>query len=139
MRRRYAALTGDPYFAAGGGAEPWFRFLLGLELVVQLPLAVSLARRLRRPASGSTELAGLAFGCVTAVAASACCYDLWCMPPARLSPARKPFLLGAVYLPFALVSIVMAVDMYWRLLRRVRASDAAVSEGENKKKKNKVW
>lgn len=100
---RYVAVSADPF--ARADHPPWFRLLLYVEAAVQLPLAVYLVRRLAspRPSSGSAELAGLVFGCVTALAAAVCCFDLWHMGPGDVSPRDKAVLLGALYLPFVVV------------------------------------
>lgn len=107
LRALYASRSGDPYFAAPDvqAHEPWLRLCFYVEALVQLPLAAYLVYQLAsfRRASGPAELAALAFGCVTAVCASACCFDLWHMGPDRLSESHKPALLYGAYLPFAAV------------------------------------
>ncbi|PNY23801.1 Uncharacterized protein TCAP_06258 [Tolypocladium capitatum] len=126
LRAVYVSSTGDPYFASPVSAahEPWFQAFLYIEGLVQLPLAAYLVARLAswRRTSGSAELAGLAFGCLTAMGAATCCFDLWHMGPERVSAERKTMLLNGTYLPFAVIPAMMAVDMYLRLLLRVQAS-----------------
>ncbi|KND92411.1 hypothetical protein TOPH_02980 [Tolypocladium ophioglossoides CBS 100239] len=127
LRALYVSSSGDPYFAASVSAahEPWFQVFLYIEGLVQLPLAAYLVASLapRKSTSGPAELAGLAFGCITAMGAAACCFDLWHMGPERVSAQQKTMLLYGTYLPFAVIPALMAVDMYLRLLPRVQASD----------------
>lgn len=78
---------------------------LYIEALVQLPLAAYLVSGLAsaRPTTGAVELAALVFGSVTAMGASACCFDLSNMGPGRVNPAQKGMLLYGTYLPFAIV------------------------------------
>ncbi|KAM4058946.1 hypothetical protein HRG_008177 [Hirsutella rhossiliensis] len=135
LRASYVSRSGDPYMDAALDAhEPWFRLFLYVEGLVQLPLAAYLVYQLAssRRASGPAELAALVFGCVTAMNASVCCFELWHMGPDRLSPRYKTTQLYGTYLPFAVIPAVMAVDMYLRLLPRVRGD----SYVEAKKKRS---
>lgn len=56
-----------------------------------------------KPSSGPTELAGLAYGCVTFMGATACCYDIWHMGPDKVRPEAKAQLFWGTYLPFAVI------------------------------------
>lgn len=106
LRALYLSHSGDPYIGAPLDAhEPWFRFFIYVEGLVQLPLAAYLVYQLAslRRTRGPAELAALAFGCITAMNASVCCFDLWHMGPARLSPRHKATLFYGTYLPFAVV------------------------------------
>ncbi|KEY66310.1 hypothetical protein S7711_02772 [Stachybotrys chartarum IBT 7711] len=122
LRQTYVASSGDPFFAQESH-DPWFQIFLYIEGLVQFPLAAYLVYQLAstKPTAGPTELAGLAFGCVTAMGAAACCTEVWHMGPDVLSEKHKPSLLYGTYLPFSIVPTLMAVDMYLRLLPRVQA------------------
>ncbi|KAK7418908.1 hypothetical protein QQX98_003611 [Neonectria punicea] len=122
LRKTYLATSGDPFFADAGHA-PWFQGLLYIELLAQFPLAAYLVSQLasKKPASGSGELAGLAFGCLTAMGSVACCFELWEMGPDMVKDEHKAKLFYGTYLPFVVIPAVMAIDMYLRLLPRVRA------------------
>ncbi|KFA61999.1 hypothetical protein S40285_07906 [Stachybotrys chlorohalonatus IBT 40285] len=124
LRQTYVASSGDPFFAQESH-DPWFQIFLYIEGLVQFPLAAYLVYQLAstKPTAGPTELAGLAFGCVTAMGAAACCAEVWHMGPDVLSEKHKPSLLYGTYLPFSIVPTLMAVDMYLRLLPRVQGGD----------------
>ncbi|KAH6605346.1 hypothetical protein Trco_007053 [Trichoderma cornu-damae] len=121
LRDFYVSATGDPFFARQSH-EPWFQVFLYIEGLVQLPLAAYLASRLAstKPTSGPAELAGLAFGSVTFMGSAACCFELWHMGDDVVSEEKKGALLYGTYLPFAVIPALLAVDMYLRLLPRVR-------------------
>ncbi|KPM46012.1 hypothetical protein AK830_g440 [Neonectria ditissima] len=122
VRSIYLATSGDPFFAAAGHA-PWFQAFLYVEALAQFPLAAYLVSRLasRKPTSGPAELAALAFGCLTAMGSVACCAELWAMGPDVVKDEHKAKLFYGTYLPFVVIPAVMAIDMYLRLLPRVRA------------------
>ncbi|KAF4974796.1 hypothetical protein FZEAL_8350 [Fusarium zealandicum] len=125
IRDQYLANSGDPFF--GGTFEGhWFHGFLYIELLFQFPLAVYLVSQLasKKPSSGPTELAGLAFGCLTAMGSVACACELWQMGPELVKEEHKASLFYGTYLPFVVIPAVLAVDMYARLLPRVRANDA---------------
>ncbi|KAM0462043.1 hypothetical protein ACHAO4_001235 [Trichoderma viride] len=125
LRKFYVSSTGDPFFAHDSH-QPWFQIFLYIEGLVQLPLAAYLVSQLasKRGTSGPAELAGLAFGSVTFMGAAACCFELLHMGADMVSEEKKASLLYGTYLPFAVIPALLAVDMYLRLLPRVRESDA---------------
>lgn len=126
LRAWWAAQSGDPFFATAASApanEAWFEAFLYVEGLVQLPLTAYLVAELGsfRPTRGAAELAGLAYGCVTFMGAVACCAEIWRMGPDRVRGEHWGRLFWATYLPFCVIPGIMAVDMYLRLLPRVRA------------------
>lgn len=104
IRQKHVASSGDPFFASEHHA-PWFEGFIWIELLVQFPLSVYLVYKLAsgKPTTPATELAGLAFGCVTCMGSVACCFELAAMGPTLVDPAKKPTLLYGTYLPFALI------------------------------------
>ena len=104
LRSWWAATSGDPYFAQLTH-EPWFEVFLYVEGLVQLPLTAYLVWKLAslKPTTGPTELAGLAYGCVTAMGALACCFDIWHMGPDRLAEKHRTQLFWGTYLPFFVI------------------------------------
>ncbi|KAF4991989.1 hypothetical protein FDECE_13853 [Fusarium decemcellulare] len=122
IRDTYLAVSGDPFFGdVFEGA--WFHGFLYLELLVQFPLAAYLVYQLasKESTSGPAELAGLAFGCLTAMGSIACVSELAQMGPELVKEEHKTNLLYGTYLPFVIIPGVLAVDMYARLLPRVRS------------------
>lgn len=72
---------------------------------MQLPLAAFLVARLSRRSriSGPAELAGLVFGCLTAMGSVACVAELAAMGPGEVSVEKKSVLLYGTYAPYAVI------------------------------------
>ncbi|KAL7925718.1 transmembrane protein 6/97 [Trichoderma austrokoningii] len=123
LRKFYVSSTGDPFFAHDAH-QPWFQVFLYIEGLVQLPLAAYLVSQLasRRATSGPAELAGLAHGSLTFMGSAACCFELFRMGDDMLSADKKASLLYGTYFPYVVIPALLAVDMYLRLLPRVRES-----------------
>lgn len=124
LRESYVHSSGDPFFSHAGRQQPaWFRASLYIEFAFQLPLAMYLVFQLvsRRAISGATELAGLAFGCLTGMGSILCCAELYHLGPEVLSEEKKSNLLYGTYLPFAVIreypfTIVQTRSCYWNFL-----------------------
>lgn len=56
-----------------------------------------------KPTTGATELAGLAYGCVTFMGATACAFDIWHMGADKVDMEHKAQLFWGTYLPFAVI------------------------------------
>ncbi|KAL7948595.1 transmembrane protein 6/97 [Trichoderma barbatum] len=125
LRSWYVSSSGDPFFAQDSH-QPWFEIFLYIEGLVQLPLAAYLVSQLAssKATSGPAELAGLAFGSVTFMGSAACCFELLHMGDDMVSADKKASLLYGTYLPFVVIPALLAVDMYLRLLPRVRQSES---------------
>ncbi|KAK0386095.1 hypothetical protein NLU13_5932 [Sarocladium strictum] len=117
----YANLSGDPY-AKDPSAYPWFEAMVYIELFCQLPLSLYLVRGLwsRRSTDGPNELVGLAFACLNFMGSAVCTFDLWHFPPSSFEPGQQMTLILSAFGPYTVISGVMAVDMFNRLLKRVR-------------------
>ncbi|KAI9896070.1 hypothetical protein N3K66_008970 [Trichothecium roseum] len=145
LRALYASLSHDPFFppisptsssssssSSHGGHEPWFQSFVYLEAAVQFPLALYLVSTLASSSSSSgtaskavrTELAALVFGSVTGTTSVACVYHLWSLAEDVLDAGSKAMLVYGEYLPFAVVSALMAADMWLRLENRLGATAA---------------
>ncbi|KAF5020373.1 hypothetical protein F66182_7601 [Fusarium sp. NRRL 66182] len=120
IRKAYLASSGDPFFG-DKFTGAWFHGFLYIELFFQFPLAAYLVWTLssKTPSSGPTELAGLAFGCLTGMGSVACLFELLSMGPELVADEHKNSLFWGTYFPFAIIPAIMALDMYTRLLRRV--------------------
>merc|ERR1712000_244615 len=126
IRSTYVSFTGDPFFAHDIH-EPWFQAFLYIEALVQLPLAVYLVYKLaggRATSEAAKELAGLMFGCVTGMGSTTCCYYLSTLGDEMVTPAQKTMLFWGEYLPYAVIPMIMAVDMHQRLLNRIAVAEA---------------
>jgi hypothetical protein len=105
IRSTYVSLTGDPFFAHDIH-EPWFQAFMYIEAFVQLPLAVYLVYKLsggKATSEAAKELAGLAFGCVTGMGSTTCCYHLLMLGDEMVTPAQKTLLFWGEYLPYAII------------------------------------
>ncbi|KAF9784140.1 hypothetical protein IL306_008342 [Fusarium sp. DS 682] len=120
IKETFLSFSGDPFFGDKFYAA-WFRSFFYIEIFVQFPLAVYIARNLatKKPSSGPVELAGLVYGCLASMSSIACVAELLEMGPELVSEDKKPNLIWGTYFPYALIPGLMAVDMYTRLLRRV--------------------
>jgi EXPERA (EXPanded EBP superfamily) len=113
IRSTYVSLTGDPFFAHDLH-EPWFQAFLYIEACVQLPLALYLVYKLSGgtwSSSAAKELAALAFGCVTGMGSTTCCYYLWTLGESMVTPAQKTMLFWGEYLPYAIIRESNALSM----------------------------
>ena len=52
---------------------------------------------------GATELAALAFGCLTGMGSVVCCYHLWHLGEDMVGSQQKMMLFYGEYLPFAII------------------------------------
>lgn len=79
--------------------------MLLLEGLVQLPAAAYFAWNLasKKPTSGPAELAGLVFGCLTAMGSLAFCAELWSMGTEVVSQEQKMRLVFGTYGPFLVI------------------------------------
>ncbi|EEU42975.1 uncharacterized protein NECHADRAFT_106302 [Fusarium vanettenii 77-13-4] len=104
IRDTYLTVSGDPFFGDKFVGD-WFHGFLWLELLVQCPLAIYIVSQLssKSPSSGATELAGLAFGCLTGMGTVACVSELIPMGPELVSEEHKTNLLYGTYLPFLII------------------------------------
>lgn len=104
LRETYVSLSGDPFFAHPQH-EPWFEAFLYIEAAAQFPLAVYLVYKLAtsKTTSAATELAGLAFGCLTGMGSVVCCYHLWQLGEDMVGSQQKIMLIYGEYLPFAII------------------------------------
>lgn len=76
-----------------------------IEIFVQFPLAIYIVRNLaaKKPSSGPVELAGLVYGCLTAMSSVACIAELLEMGPELVSEEHKRNLVWGTYFPYALI------------------------------------
>jgi hypothetical protein len=105
LRNLYVSLSSDPFFASSTH-EPWFEAFLYIEALAQFPLAVFLVSRLASSStasSGRTELAALAFGCLTGMGSVVCCFHLVQLGEDVVPAEKKAMLLFGEYLPFAVI------------------------------------
>ncbi|KAM5345250.1 hypothetical protein ACJ41O_011112 [Fusarium nematophilum] len=124
IRDYYLSTSGDPFFGTNFHGA-WFHSFIYIELFFQFPLAAYLISQLAsgKPSSGPAELAGLAFACLTAMGSAACTFELSGMGPELVAEEHKTKLFYGTYVPFVVIPTVMAVDMYLRLLPRVRTNN----------------
>ncbi|RYP32556.1 hypothetical protein DL767_005168 [Monosporascus sp. MG133] len=131
LRAYYLATYGDQFFAPSPPAviPSFFPLFALMELVFHLPVSVWAVGRLSRRSGpgldGSAELLLLVYGLQTALTTATCMYEAWLWDPAIVTPRQKLVLLGGLYGGYLALAVVLTVDMYARLLRRVNAVDNA--------------
>lgn len=77
-----------------------------MELLFQLPLAAYLVGRLAagsKSTSAQTELAGLAFACLTGMGSITCSYHLCHLGEDQVSSQQKAMLVYGEYMPFSVI------------------------------------
>ncbi|KAH8172136.1 hypothetical protein LIA77_08904 [Sarocladium implicatum] len=121
LRQLYYKFTGDPYVVLPP-AHPWFEGCTYVELVFQLPLGAYFLYKLlsNDPIDGPAELSGLAFACFNTMGSYIICHDVWLMAPEAFAPGQQMKLIFTEFAPYAIMSAVMGIDMYMRLLGRVQ-------------------
>ncbi|KAH6871408.1 transmembrane protein 6/97 [Thelonectria olida] len=122
-RNWYIDTMADPYYNHSSPGH-FFDFLVYVELSIQFPLALYLTRGLvvKQPLSGAGELATLVYSLTTGLCTAIVCYNMWHLGPETITSQAKQTLLFGAYLPYAIIPLFMAADMYLRLLPRLRAS-----------------
>ncbi|KAG4287383.1 hypothetical protein FPRO06_05035 [Fusarium proliferatum] len=128
FRQWYITAFSDPYYGIDNPGH-FFEFLVYVELVVQLPLAIYLTRALlsKQGMSGSAELAGVVYGAVVSLCTAVVCNDMWYLGPDVITREAKQTLLGT-YLPYAVIPTLMSLDMQKRLLDRLHRSSGIKQE-----------
>ncbi|KAK7752002.1 hypothetical protein SLS62_005964 [Diatrype stigma] len=145
LRVYYLETYNDRFFAPPPAEVPSFFALYALmEAFFHLPVSVWAAGRLlsgggkvkggeRRKKEGSlddggAELLLLVYGIQTVLTTATCMYEAWLWDPAVVSADQKLVLLGGFYGGYLAVAVVLTVDMYTRLLKRLRIADTAMKK-----------
>ncbi|KAI0905862.1 transmembrane protein 6/97 [Ustulina deusta] len=126
LRSYYVATYNDQFFAAPA-APPFFVLFAFFELVFHLPVSLWAVGALwggRGPRSGGAELLLLVYGLQTAVTTLTCMYEAALWDPAVVSFEQKTVLIGGLYGGYFALALLLTVDMYARVLKRINAGDA---------------
>ncbi|KAL7627231.1 hypothetical protein AAE478_001420 [Parahypoxylon ruwenzoriense] len=135
LRVYYIETYNDQFFAPPPAAIPSFFSLFAfLELIFHLPVSLWAVRALlgnrggssckQNGLNGSTELLLLVYGIETALTTATCMYEALLWDPVVVTWQQKLVLLGGLYGGYLAVAILLTVDMYTRLLRRLDMADA---------------
>ncbi|KAI0403754.1 transmembrane protein 6/97 [Xylaria palmicola] len=128
LRRYYIAAYNDQFFLPPPAVVPsFFPLYAALELVFHLPVSLWAARALlpsAPPLSGAAELLLFAYGLETALTTLTCVWDITRWDPAVVTAAQKTVLAGGLYGGYLALAVLLTVDMYTRVLKRVNAADA---------------
>ncbi|KAI1820001.1 transmembrane protein 6/97 [Xylaria intraflava] len=134
LRDYYLENYNDQFFRPPPAQIPTFFPLYAyLELLFHLPVSLWAVRVfLRGPRrsssrarlSGSAELLLLVYGIETALTTLTCMYDAAHWDPAVVTLEQKKVLIGGLYGGYFALAVLLTVDMYGRVLNRLRVADA---------------
>ncbi|KAI0185762.1 transmembrane protein 6/97 [Xylaria flabelliformis] len=128
LREFYIANYNDQFFLPPPAEIPsFFPLFAFLELVFHLPVSLWAVGALRRGGglSGSAELLLLVYGVETALTTFTCIYDILLWDPAIVTAAQKTTLAGGLYGGYLALAVLLTIDMYARVQKRLNAADAA--------------
>lgn len=126
LRVYYLETYKDQFFAPPPATIPsFFPLFAFLELVFHLPVSVwAVGALLRRTGlGGKAELLLLVYGLETVLTTGTCMWEAWLWDEKLINLSEKMVLLGGLYGAYLAIALVLSVDMYARLARRVEALD----------------
>ncbi|KAH9994588.1 transmembrane protein 6/97 [Xylariaceae sp. FL0662B] len=130
LRTYYLRTYNDQFFAPPPAAVPSFFALFALlELAFHLPVSLWAVGRLAGSSSrragldGRAELLLLVYGVETALTTATCMHEIFLWDPAVVSAQQKVVLLGGLYGGYLALAVLLTVDMYMRLLKRLGPVD----------------
>ncbi|TGJ77138.1 hypothetical protein E0Z10_g10740 [Xylaria hypoxylon] len=129
LREYYIRHYNDQFFLPPPAEIPnFFPLFAFFELIFHLPVSVWAVRALwsalGRGLSGGSELLLLVYGFQTAITTLTCMYEAALWDPAVVSVQQKTVLVGGLYGGYFALAVLLTVDMYARVLKRVNAADA---------------
>ncbi|KAI1652953.1 transmembrane protein 6/97 [Daldinia decipiens] len=126
LRVYYIDTYNDQFFAPPPATIPsFFPLFAFLELVFHLPVSLWAVRALFSGGlNGNAELLLLVYGIETALTTATCMYEAFLWDPAVVTAEQKAVLLGGLYGGYLAIAVLLTVDMYTRLLKRVNSLDA---------------
>ncbi|OTB00574.1 hypothetical protein M426DRAFT_235352 [Hypoxylon sp. CI-4A] len=138
LRVYYIETYNDQFFAPPPAPIPSFFSLFAfLELAFHLPVSLWAVRALlasgdrrsgvgvkRSGLNGRAELLLLVYGIETALTTATCMYEAFLWDPALVTAEQKVVLLGGLYGGYLAIAVLLSVDMYARLLKRLETVDA---------------
>ncbi|KAI1123825.1 transmembrane protein 6/97 [Nemania abortiva] len=128
LREYYIATYNDQFFLPPPATIPsFFKLFTFFELIFHLPISLWAVRALWAggPLTGSSELLLLVYGVETALTTLTCMYDAALWDPAVVTAAQKTVLIGGLYGGYFALAVLLTIDMYARVLKRVNVADAA--------------
>ncbi|TRX96982.1 hypothetical protein FHL15_002288 [Xylaria flabelliformis] len=126
LRQYYIANYNDQFFLPPPAEIPsFFPLFAFLELVFHLPVSLWAVGALRSGLSGSAELLLLVYGVETTLTTFTCIYDILLWDPAIVTAAQKTALAGGLYGGYLALAVLLTIDMYARVQKRLNAADAA--------------
>ncbi|KAI0379250.1 transmembrane protein 6/97 [Hypomontagnella monticulosa] len=127
LRVYYIETYNDQFFAPPPAPIPsFFPLFAFLELVFHLPVSLWAVRAFfsRSGLSGRAELLLFLYGVETALTTATCMYEAYLWDPAVVTKEQKVVLLGGLYGGYFAIAMLLTVDMYLRLVKRLDAVDA---------------
>ncbi|KAI1817439.1 transmembrane protein 6/97 [Poronia punctata] len=129
LRTYYLTTYNDQFFLPPPAEIPsFFPLYAVLELLFHLPVSIWAVRvflnRGGKGIPGSAELLLLVYGVETALTTLTCMYEAALWDGDVVSFEQKVVLIGGLYGGYFALAVVLTVDMYMRVLRRLNAADA---------------
>ncbi|KAI0100925.1 transmembrane protein 6/97 [Nemania sp. FL0031] len=127
LREYYITTYNDQFFLPPPAKVPSFFSLFAFfELLFHLPVSLWAVRALwAGPLTGGAEVLLLVYGVETALTTLTCMYDAALWDPAVVTTEQKTVLIGGLYGGYFALAVLLTIDMYARVLKRVNAADAA--------------
>ncbi|KAK6828277.1 integral membrane protein-like protein [Apiospora arundinis] len=124
LRTYYLESYKDQFFQPTG-APSFFVLFAFLELVFHLPVSVWAVRALssKTGLKGKGELLLFLYGVETALTTATCMWEAYGWDEALVSGRRRSRLLGGLYGSYFAVALLLSVDMWMRLAKKLEAAD----------------
>ncbi|KAI8956847.1 transmembrane protein 6/97 [Daldinia sp. FL1419] len=121
LRVYYIETYNDQFFAPPPATIPsFFPLFAFLELVFHLPVSLWAVRVLGNSGlNGSAELLLLVYGIETVLTTATCMYEAFLWDHAVVTAEQKIILLCGLYGGYLAVAVLLSIDMYARLLKRL--------------------
>ncbi|KAK8105600.1 integral membrane protein-like protein [Apiospora kogelbergensis] len=124
LRAYYLESYKDQFFQPSG-VPSFFALFAFFELVFHLPVSVWAVRALGTKAAltGKDELLLFLYGVETALTTVTCMWEAYGWDEALITGAEKVTLIGGLYGSYFVVALVLTIDMWMRLAKKLEAAD----------------
>ncbi|KAH8680828.1 transmembrane protein 6/97 [Xylariales sp. PMI_506] len=127
LRTYYYETYKDQFFTPAPAPIPsFFPLFAFFELAFHLPVsvwAVAALSKKKKSIGGRAELLLLIYGVETVLTTATCIWEAWLWDENLVSLSEKAVLLGGMYGSYLALAMLLSVDMYFRLVRRIDAVD----------------
>ncbi|KAI1277929.1 transmembrane protein 6/97 [Xylaria sp. FL0933] len=128
LRTWYAQTYNDQFFQPPPTPIPnFFPLYAFFELIFHLPVSLWAVGSLWRHSgvrSGGAELLLLVYGLQTALTTLTCVWEAALWDPEIVTFEQKKVVIGGLYGGYLALAVIMTIDMYARVLKRMKVADA---------------